>query len=75
MGCAVCPHDPEALAAALKVALRHAGPTTGRSDINHLERSVVARRVIAVYEKVTRYAAPETAMSQPEKGSHHVEIA
>lgn len=52
--CSICPHDPEALAAALEQALQHTEPTTGRTDIMHLERSVVAKQVIAVYERVIR---------------------
>jgi teichuronic acid biosynthesis glycosyltransferase TuaC len=51
-GCSVCPRDPVALAAALEKALRHVEPTTGRTDISHLDRSAVAKQVIAVYEKV-----------------------
>jgi teichuronic acid biosynthesis glycosyltransferase TuaC len=51
-GCGVCPRDPGALVAALEKALRHVEPTTGRTDIAHLDRAVVARQVIAVYEKV-----------------------
>ncbi len=51
-GCSVCPHDPDALATALEQALQHTGPTTGRADIMHLDRSVVAKQVIAVYEQV-----------------------
>jgi glycosyltransferase involved in cell wall biosynthesis len=51
-GCSVCPRDPDALAAALQEALRHVEPTTGRTDIAHLDRSVVAKQVRAVYEKV-----------------------
>ena len=52
-GCSVCPSDPQALAAALEQALHHTEPTTGRSDIMHLDRRVIAKQVIAVYEKVT----------------------
>jgi teichuronic acid biosynthesis glycosyltransferase TuaC len=51
-GCSVCPHDPEALAAALEQALQHTEPTSGRMDIRHLDRSVVAEQVMAVYERV-----------------------
>ena len=51
-GCAVCSSDPDALAAGLEVALRHTEPTTGRSDIAHLEASVVAKQVIALFEQV-----------------------
>jgi glycosyltransferase involved in cell wall biosynthesis len=61
-GCAVCPRDPEALAAALEVALRRPGPTTGRSDIRHLDRTVVAYQVIAVYESVTQCGVSEKAL-------------
>lgn len=50
-GCKVCSSDPEALAAALEEALLHTEPTTGRADIAHLDRSVVAGQVIAVYEQ------------------------
>jgi teichuronic acid biosynthesis glycosyltransferase TuaC len=53
-GCSVCANEPEALACGLERALRHEGPTTGRVDIQHLERSVIARQVIAVYEQVLR---------------------
>ncbi|MBV9230115.1 MAG: glycosyltransferase [Chloroflexi bacterium] len=52
-GCKVCPADPDALARALEEALLHTEPTTGRNDIAHLECSVIARQVIAVYEQVT----------------------
>ncbi len=52
-GCSVCPHDPEALAAGLDKALQHTEPTTGRDDIKHLDSRIVAKQVIAVYEKVT----------------------
>jgi len=51
-GCSVCPHDPDALAAALEQALQHTAPTTGRTDIKHLERSIVAKQVLTVYEQV-----------------------
>lgn len=60
-GCAVCPRDPDALASALEVALRHPGPTTGRSDIRHLDRVVVAHQVIALYESVIRRTVSQRA--------------
>lgn len=72
-GCAVCPRDPEAIAAALEEALRHTGPTTGRSDIRHLERSVVARQVIAVYEAVIGRTLYKPTVPQPAKGGQHAE--
>lgn len=48
-GCSVCEHDAGELAAALEMALLHAGPTTGRSDIAHLESSIVVERVLELY--------------------------
>ncbi len=53
-GCSVCPYNPEALAAGLEQALCWTGPTTGRTDVAHVERSVVAQQVLAVYEQVLR---------------------
>jgi teichuronic acid biosynthesis glycosyltransferase TuaC len=52
-GCSVCPPDPDTLAIALEQAIQHTEPTTGRIDIAHLDRRVVAKQVIAIYEKVT----------------------
>lgn len=51
-GCSVCLPDPEVVAEALEQAIRHTEPTTGRADIKHLECSVVAQQVIAVYKQV-----------------------
>ena len=51
-GCTVCPGDPDALAEALEQAIQFTGPTTGRKDISHLECSVVAKQIIAVYEQI-----------------------
>ena len=51
-GCSVCPFEPGALATALEEAIRHTEPTTGRRDIQHLDRRVVAQQVIEVYEWV-----------------------
>jgi glycosyltransferase involved in cell wall biosynthesis len=56
-GCCVSPRDPEALASGLEQALLHSGPTTGRKDIQHLERSIVAKQIIAVYEHVLQQRA------------------
>jgi teichuronic acid biosynthesis glycosyltransferase TuaC len=56
-GCKVCPADPDALATALEEAFLPRGPTTGRADIEHLECSVVAKQVIAVYEHAMRRSA------------------
>lgn len=49
-GCKVCPWDADALASALEEALLLTEPTTGRTDIAHLERSIVAKQVMAVYQ-------------------------
>jgi glycosyltransferase involved in cell wall biosynthesis len=57
-GCSVCSQDPADLAAGIERALQHAGPTTGRADIAHLENSVIAERVIAVYDAVLGTSPP-----------------
>lgn len=51
-GCSVCSRAPDDVAQGIERALQHSGPTTGRTDISHLERSLVAKQVIAVYESV-----------------------
>ena len=73
-GCSVCPHEPEALAVALEQALRHREPTTGRMDIAHLDRSVVANQVIAVYEQViSKKAKRKEKTYYGREASGHVE--
>ena len=52
-GCSVCPHDPDALATGLEIALRHTEPTTGRIDTSHLSSSAIAKQLIAMYEQLT----------------------
>lgn len=59
-GCAVCPRDADAIAAALAEALQHTEHTTGRADIAHLERSIVAKQVIAIYAYARRRKAKTT---------------
>ena len=54
-GCAVCPPEPAAFADALERAIVRTQPTSGRADIRHLDRAVVAQQVIAVYEQAIRY--------------------
>lgn len=49
-GCSVCSHDADELAGALEKALRHAGPTTGRKDIAHLEISVILSQILDLYQ-------------------------
>ena len=51
-GCKVCPYDLDAFAAGLEEAFQHTEPTTGRMDIKHLDRKVIAKQVIAVYEQI-----------------------
>jgi glycosyltransferase involved in cell wall biosynthesis len=53
-GCKVCPSDPQAMAQAIEEALAHREPTTGRDDISHLQSTVVARQVIALFEQVRK---------------------
>ena len=53
-GCAVCPPEPAAFADALEQAIVRTQPTSGRADIRHLDRAVVAQQVIAVYEQAIR---------------------
>jgi len=51
-GCVICSWDPDEVATALEEALHHTEPTTGRSDIAHLERSVIAQQIIVLYEQI-----------------------
>src|SRR6266568_1990729 len=71
-GCRVCPHDSDALAIALEEALRRTEPTTGRADIVHLDSSIVAKQVIAVYEQVTKHET-KTARFFLRRERNHVE--
>lgn len=75
VGCAVCPRDPDALAMALNAAVRLRGPTTGREDIRHLNRAVVAHQVTAIYESVIKRAVHGKALPSPVEEGHHVETA
>ena len=52
-GCKVCPPDPDALAEALEEAILLSEPTTGRTDIAHLDRTLIAEQLLAVYEQIT----------------------
>ncbi len=51
-GCSVCSHDAHELAQALKQALHHTQPTSGRQDISFLENTCVAQRLRTLYEQV-----------------------
>lgn len=63
-GCAICRHDAEDFAAALERAIAHDAPTTGRRDIAHLERSLAARQVIALYEDVLSRQRPRSSLAR-----------
>jgi len=67
-GCSVCPHDPEALAAGLEKALLHTERTTGREDIQYLDSALIAKKVIAVYQKaIGKQVGEEGAVSSSTK--------
>ena len=51
-GCSICPPDPTAFALGLLRAFQHSEPTTGRADIAHLEVSLIARQMIAIYQEI-----------------------
>ncbi|GAC1367303.1 MAG: hypothetical protein NVS2B12_09840 [Ktedonobacteraceae bacterium] len=53
-GCAVCAPDADAMATGLEKALAHTERTTGREDIKHLASSVIAERVIALYDQASK---------------------
>ena len=53
-GCRLCALDPDDFADGLEEALRHIEPTSGRTDIAHLEISAIAKKVIEVYELIHR---------------------
>lgn len=57
-GCSVCPRDAGALAVALEKALRYPGPTTGRSDIAHLESSAVITHILELYRRAVQKKWP-----------------
>ncbi len=51
-GCYITSFEPEDVADKIKKALAFGKRTTGREDIKHLEASVVAKKIINIYEKV-----------------------
>ncbi len=63
-GCAVCPPDPITFANALEQAILRKEPTTGREDISHLDRTIIAQQVIAVYEHAIRKRQSELRRAQ-----------
>lgn len=53
-GCYLCSFDPEDAAEKLKSALLFQGRTNGREAIKELDSKVVAKRIIAIYEKLLK---------------------
>lgn len=51
-GCYIASFDPKDVADKIKKALAFGKRTTGREDIKHLEASVIAKKIINVYNKV-----------------------
>lgn len=57
-GCSICSPDPASFALGLLHAFQQHEPTTGREDIAHLEVSLIAQQMIAMYRRIQegRYA-------------------
>lgn len=51
-GCSICLPDPMSLALGLLHAFQQREPTTGRDDIAHLEVSLIAQQMIAIYQQI-----------------------
>jgi glycosyltransferase involved in cell wall biosynthesis len=51
-GCYLCSHDPADVAEKLQFALSPPRRTSGREKIKHFEQSAIAKRIIALYEKL-----------------------
>jgi Glycosyltransferase len=53
-GCTVCtPGSIAEMARGITIVLAHTGRTSGRQDIRHLDNTVIAQQIIAVYEQIT----------------------
>jgi len=50
-GCYITSFNPEDVADKIKKALAFGKRTTGRNDIKHLESSIIAKKIISVYNK------------------------
>ena len=58
----------------LDKALAHTERTTGRDNIRHLDSSIIAQQVIAVYERVTGKKITSELIKEPDtKDKVHVE--
>jgi glycosyltransferase involved in cell wall biosynthesis len=51
-GCYLCSQDPSDVSGKLLLALDHPKRTNGRENIKHMEQSVIAKRIIALYHEV-----------------------
>lgn len=51
-GCSMCLPDPASFALGLLHAFQQREPTTGREDIAHLEVSLIAQQMIAIYREI-----------------------
>jgi len=51
-GCYITSFDPKDVADNIKKALAFGRRTTGREDINQLDNSVIARKIVSIYNKV-----------------------
>jgi teichuronic acid biosynthesis glycosyltransferase TuaC len=52
-GCELCSDErPEAIAAALERVLRRGGRVNGRQTVQHLDETLLTRKVIAIYESI-----------------------
>ena len=53
-GCSICAPDPAAFALGLLRAFQHNEPTTGRTDIAHLEVSFISRQMLEIYRAILK---------------------
>jgi glycosyltransferase involved in cell wall biosynthesis len=51
-GCYLCSQEPSDVAEKLLLAVNYPDRTNGREKIKHLDQSVIAKRIIAVYQEV-----------------------
>jgi glycosyltransferase involved in cell wall biosynthesis len=51
-GCYLCHQDPPDVAEKLVLALRYSGRTNGREKIADLDHSVIAQRILTLYQEV-----------------------
>jgi len=54
-GCFLCSQDPSDVAEKLLMALNRQKRTNGREKIKHLDQSVIAKRIVALYNEVLQH--------------------